>query len=186
MRAPAPSSALRPRVARLLHPDAIPGIEQHAADQLEALLGTSHDQDLVGAEAGAPRGLHVVSDRLAQGAQPRRLAVVELGRRDRAQPPAREPPPERRREQVHAGRPDAKGARPLGHRSITRSVTTTCSPVATARSIRRRAASICAHGSPMSRRSTTDVSSPTVTGPSPCDAPLDIAQPVRLSASVAA
>ncbi len=44
--------AAGPRVARLLHPDAIPRIEQHAADQLEALLGAGHDQHLLGAEAG--------------------------------------------------------------------------------------------------------------------------------------
>jgi hypothetical protein len=103
--------AARPRVARLLHPDAIARIEQQAADQLEALLGAGHDQHLLGAEAGAAGGLHVLGDGLAQRAKTRRLAVVELARRDRTHPPAREPPPERHREQVHPGRSDAEGAR---------------------------------------------------------------------------
>jgi hypothetical protein len=107
----AQQGAARPRIARLLHPDPVARIEQQAADQLEALLGPGHDQYLVGAEAGAARGLHVIGDGLAQRAEARRLPVVELGRRDPAQPPTREPPPERRREQIHSRRPDPEGAR---------------------------------------------------------------------------
>ena len=66
------------------------------------------------------------------------------------------------------------------------SVTTTFSPAISARSILRRAISVCERGSPINRRSTTEVSSPMATGPSPGDAPTDVAQPMRLSLGVPA
>jgi len=65
-------------------------------------------------------------------------------------------------------------------------VTTTFSPAISARSILRRATSACARGSPMSRRSTTEVSSPRATRPSLGNAPTNVAQPMRLSPGVPA
>src|SRR5882724_3008552 len=52
--------------------------------------------------------------------------------------------------------------------------------------MRRRATSVCERGSPISRRSTTEVSSPMATGPSPGDAPTDVARPMRFPLGVPA
>ena len=110
-RARSQERAARPGVARFFHPHPVARIEQHAADQLEALLSPGHDQDLVCFAARPAGRLDVMGDRFAQRAQAGRLAVVELGRGDRPQPAAREPRPERDRKQIHTGRPDAEGAR---------------------------------------------------------------------------
>ncbi len=110
-RARSQESAARPGVARVFHPHPVTRIEQHPADQLEALLSPGHDQDLVCLAACSASRLDVIGDRFTQRAQTGRLAVVELGRGDRSQPAAREPRPERDRKQIHTGRPDAEGAR---------------------------------------------------------------------------
>src|SRR5437867_8868624 len=62
----------------------------------------------------------------------------------------------------------------------------TFSPAMSARSILRRATSACARGSPRRRRSTTEVSSPMATRPSFGNAPMDVAQSMRLSLGVPA
>ena len=105
IRAPAVRErAPRAGIAGLLDPRAVAGIEQQPAHELEPLLRAGHDHDLIGLAARAPGSLHVVRDGLAQRGETRGIAVVELGRRDGAERPAREPRPEIDGKEIHAWR----------------------------------------------------------------------------------
>src|SRR5262249_35165011 len=74
--------APRSGVAGLLHPRAVAGIQQEAADKLEALLGAGHHEHLVSRAPGPPRRLDVAGNGLAQNPEAGRITVVELGRGD--------------------------------------------------------------------------------------------------------
>ena len=67
------------RVARLLHPDRVARIDQHAGGEVERLLRAGSDDHLVGpAEHGARHG-EIVGDGLAQGAVAAGLAADQEG-----------------------------------------------------------------------------------------------------------
>ena len=74
------------RIAGILHPASVPRVEQQAADEIEALLGAGHDDDLVGLALRAPRAVWTWAAMASRSdAKAGRLAVVELRRRDGAQ-----------------------------------------------------------------------------------------------------
>src|SRR6218665_507875 len=70
---------LRAKIARLLHPHRVAGIQQQARQQIESALRAADDDNLLRATAHAPRSVEVRRDRLAQWGKTQRVISAKQG-----------------------------------------------------------------------------------------------------------
>lgn len=68
------------RIAGLLEPRRVPGVEQKRRGQVHRLLGAGEDDDLTGRATHPSRGREILRDRFAQGTVSCRIAAVEVPR----------------------------------------------------------------------------------------------------------
>ena len=96
--------APRAEVVRLLEQHRVPGIDEHARDQVERLLRARGDEHLPGPAVDAARAADVLDDRVAQGPFALGRAVVEVAPRRAARAAGEESRPRRRREVLVGGK----------------------------------------------------------------------------------
>ena len=89
----------RAHVPGILHPHGVPGLREHARDEIERLLRAAHDEHLLRGAARTARAGDVRSDRVAQRAVARRGGVAEEDGAG-APSPRGEPGPERGGERI--------------------------------------------------------------------------------------
>ncbi len=85
---------------RILEPYGIAAIEQHAADQVERLLRSVHDEYLFGIAGHAAAGAQMVRNRIPQRGQPGRLGIAHDLIARLAPVPGRQPRPDRHRKSL--------------------------------------------------------------------------------------